>query len=105
MHAGHAPSDRRDRIRASLMTMRVLFITEDVPLYVIEFFDVFAREYPHDEIEIAGITISRAFNEHRAATARRVLGFYGPVDFARLSLRVAGAKLRRRSIEGLARDH
>jgi methionyl-tRNA formyltransferase len=87
------------------MTVRVLFITEDDPLYVIEFFEVFAREYPRDEIEIVGITISRAFNEPRAATARRVLRFYGPVDFARLSLRVAAAKLRRRSIERLAREH
>jgi len=85
--------------------MRVMFITEDDPLYVIEFFDVFAREYPRDEIEIAGITISRAFNEPRTATARRVLRFYGPLDFGRLSLRVAGAKLRRRSIERLARAH
>jgi methionyl-tRNA formyltransferase len=84
--------------------VRVLFITEDDPLYVIEFFDVFAREYPRDEIEIAGITVSRAFNEPRTATARRILRFYGPVDFARLAVRVAGAKLRRRSIERLARE-
>ena len=36
--------------------MRVLFITEDDPLYVIHFFDVFFDEYPRDEFEVVGIT-------------------------------------------------
>jgi methionyl-tRNA formyltransferase len=79
--------------------VRALFITEDDPLYVIHFFDVFLAEYPAEEIDIVGVTISRAFHESQIATARRVLRFYGPVDFARLAGRVAGAKLRRRSIE------
>jgi methionyl-tRNA formyltransferase len=84
--------------------MRVLFVTEDDPLYVVEFFDVFLREYPRDELDIVGVTISRAFNESRIATARRVLAMYGPIDFSRLALRVARAKLRRRSIERLVQD-
>jgi methionyl-tRNA formyltransferase len=84
--------------------MKVLFITEDDPLYVVEFFDVFLPEYPRDELDVVGVTVSRAFNESRLATAGRVLSFYGPVDFARLSLRVARAKLRRRSIERLVRE-
>ena len=79
--------------------MRVLFITEDDPLYVIHFFDVFLAEYPAGEIEIVGVTVSRAFHESQIATARRVLRFYGPVGFTRLARRVAAAKLRRRSIE------
>ena len=81
--------------------MRVLFVTEDDPLYVVEFFDVFLREYPRHELEVVGVTISRAFNETRLATARRVLAMYGPIDFTRLALRVARAKLRRPSIEAL----
>jgi methionyl-tRNA formyltransferase len=83
--------------------MRVLFITEDDPLYVIRFFDVFFEEYPRDELQIVGITVSRAFDESRLATARRVLRMYGIVDFVRLAFRVAAAKLRGRSIDGLAR--
>lgn len=83
--------------------MRLLFITEDDPLYVIEFFDVFLDEYPGEEFEIIGITVARAFAESKLATARRILGFYGVTDFTRLSARFAAAKLRRRSIEALAR--
>ena len=83
--------------------MRVLFVTEDDPLYVIHFFDVFFREYPRDELEIVGITVAPAFDESRIATARRTLRFYGIADFTRLLGRFAAAKLRRRSIEALAR--
>jgi methionyl-tRNA formyltransferase len=82
--------------------MRLLLVTEDDPLYVIHFFDVFFDEYPREEFEIVGITVSRAFNESRLATAGRVLRFYGIGDFVRLLSRVAGAKVRGRSIEGLA---
>src|SRR5262245_50664867 len=83
--------------------LRVLFITEDDPLYVIEFFDSFLAEYPQENLEVVGITISRAFNESRLATARRVLRLYGLIDFARLAARFAAAKVQRRSIESLAR--
>jgi methionyl-tRNA formyltransferase len=83
--------------------LRVLFITEDDPLYVIEFFDSFLDAYPRERLEVAGITVSRAFNESRLATARRVLRLYGARDFARLAARFAQAKLRHRSIESLAR--
>ncbi len=84
--------------------MRLLFVTEDDPLYVIHFFDVFFDEYPREEFEIVGITISRAFDEPKVGTARRVLRFYGIADFVRLLGRFAAVRLRRRSIEGLARE-
>jgi methionyl-tRNA formyltransferase len=83
--------------------LRVLFITEDDPLYVIEFFDSFLDAYPRERLQVAGITVSRAFNESRLATARRVLRLYGVVDFTRLAARFAAAKVRGRSIESLAR--
>jgi methionyl-tRNA formyltransferase len=83
--------------------LRILFITEDDPLYVIEFFDSFLDAYPRERLEVTGITVSRAFNESRLSTARRVLRLYGARDFARLAARFAHAKLRRRSIESLAR--
>ena len=37
---------------ATVEKLRVLFITEDDPLYVINFFDVFFAECPRDEFEI-----------------------------------------------------
>jgi methionyl-tRNA formyltransferase len=84
--------------------LRILFITEDDPLYVIEFFDSFLATYPRERLEVAGITVSRAFNESRLATARRVLRLYGARDFTKLAARYATAKLRGRSIESLARS-
>ncbi|UCD74939.1 MAG: hypothetical protein JSV91_14270 [Phycisphaerales bacterium] len=83
--------------------MRVLFVTEDDPLYVIRFFEAFFAEYPRDEFEISAITIDDAFHEPIRKTAKRLWRVYGPVDFLRLSLRYASAKLRGRSIAALAR--
>lgn len=84
------------------MQLRVLFVTEDDPLYVIHFFEVFLEEYPRDELEVVGITVSRAFNESKLSTARRLVRVYGVVDFVRLASRYAATKLRRRSIAALA---
>ena len=83
--------------------LRVFVITEDDPLYVIRFFDVFLAECPRDRIELAGITVSRAFHEPLWKTARRIRRFYGSVDFLRLLLRWAAAKLKGRRIGTLAR--
>lgn len=84
--------------------LRVLLITEDDPLYVVKFFEVFFAEYPRDRLEIVGITISEAFHEPIWRTASRMLSFYGPVDFARLCLRFASVKARGYNIARLARE-
>lgn len=84
--------------------IRVLIITEDDPLYVIRFFEQFFPAVP-DTIELVGITVSAAFHEPMTATARRMLRFYGPVDFVRLCTRFAMAKAARRSIPRLAGLH
>jgi methionyl-tRNA formyltransferase len=84
------------------MSLRVYFITEDDPLYVIQFFETFLDEYPREKLEIIGITIQKPFAESKAATAKRVFSLYGPADFARLLVRVATQKLRGRSIAALA---
>lgn len=81
--------------------LRVLFITEDDPLYVKKFFDVFFDEYPTDELEIVGVTVDEAFHEPIWKTAHRMWNFYGPVDFVRLGSRFAGVKAKRDTI---ARD-
>jgi methionyl-tRNA formyltransferase len=54
--------------RAQAEPLRLLFVTEDDPLYVIHFFDVFFHEYPREELQIVGITISPAFDESKLAT-------------------------------------
>lgn len=90
------PSNRR---------LRVLFITEDDPVYVRQFFDVFFAEFPRDRIEIVGVTVSRAFHEPIMATFRRVLRFYGPIDFLKLLPRFLAAKVLRRSTARIAARH
>lgn len=82
--------------------LRVFFVTEEDPLYVIRFFDIFFAEYPHDQIEISGITIDRPFHEPLRETMRRVRILYGFWGFIRQGLRFAGARLQGRSIEALA---
>src|SRR5207237_8202963 len=84
--------------------LRILFVTEDDPLYVIRLFDVFFGEYPVDRMEICGITIDRAFHEPPWKTLRRMLRFYGPLGVARLSSRFLRARLSGRSIARLARQ-
>jgi methionyl-tRNA formyltransferase len=84
--------------------LRIHFVTEDDPFYVVRFFEVFFEEYPREEFEISGVTIQAPFRERKAATAKRVLSLYGPVDFSRLLVRFVAKKLRRRSIAALARS-
>ena len=89
---------------ALLPKLRVLFVTEDDPLYVIRFFDILFAEYPREELEICGITIERAFHEPIWKTLGRMHGFYGPWGTFRQGLRFIDARLRGRSIASLARS-
>src|SRR5262245_32349251 len=82
--------------------LRVLFVTEEDPLYVVRFFDVFLAEYPREELEISGITIGRAFHEPMRKTLRRMWRFYGVRDFFRQATRYIRARLRGHSIRALA---
>ena len=85
--------------------LRVLLVTENDPLYVRQFFDVFFAELPRDQVELVGVTVSRAFHEPLKKTAQRVLRFYGLFDFARLLPRYLFAKLTGQSIASLAVKH
>lgn len=89
---------------AMLPKLRVLFVTEDDPLYVIRFFVILFAEYPREELEICGITIERAFHEPIWKTLGRMHGFYGPWGTFRQGLRFIDARLRGRSIASLARS-
>jgi methionyl-tRNA formyltransferase len=83
--------------------LRILFVTENDPLYVVRFFETFFAEYPPGEFEIAAITIDNAFHEPLTKTARRLWRVYGPIGFVRLGFKYLGAKLSGRSIGNLAR--
>lgn len=83
--------------------LRVFVITEDDPLYVSKFFEVFLNELPGERVDLVGMTISRAFHEPIWKTARRIHRFYGTVDFLKLATRYAWAKARRSGIGRLAR--
>ncbi len=85
--------------------LRVVFITEDDPIYVIRFFEVFFEEYPRTEFDLCAITIDAAFREPLRKTVGRMLRFYGPLDFFRLGTRYLRTRFRNRSIAKLARDH
>ena len=91
-----------DKCRQKLQKLRVFFVTEEDPLYVIRFFDIFFAEYPREEIDISGITIDRPFHEPIWETMRRVRVLYGFWGFFRQGLRFAGTRLRGRSIESIA---
>ena len=95
--------DRSTTATTSDRRLRVLFVTENDPLYVIRFFEVFFAEYPREEFDLCGITVDEAFHEPIWRTARRMLGFYGPIDFVRLGSRFALTRLSRHDIEKLAR--
>jgi len=85
-----------------LPKLRVLFVTEDDPLYVIKFFDVFFSEFPRDEIEICSITIDRPFHEPMWKILRRMRGLYDLRGLCCQCLRFINARLHRRSIKSLA---
>lgn len=82
--------------------LRLLVITENDPLYVRQFFEVFFRELPKDCINLLGVTVLPAFREPLLSTARRVFRFYGARDFLRVLPRFFAAKLKGQSIERLA---
>ena len=84
--------------------LRVLLVTENDPLYVIEFFKVFFREYPRDKFEVLGVTVDEAFHESKLKTAKRIFRFYGPIDFWRLLARYVKAKRSGVTIASLGKD-
>jgi methionyl-tRNA formyltransferase len=88
--------------RSSSDRLRVFFVTEDDPIYVVEFFETFFSDYSADDLDVVGITVCAAFNESLAATARRIFRFYGWPDFGRLLVRYVRSRTNRRSISNAA---
>jgi methionyl-tRNA formyltransferase len=86
---------------AATSKLRVFFVTEEDPLYVIRFFDVFFAEYSRNEFEICGITIDRPFHEPLRRTLSRMWDFYGFWGALRQGGRFLQARLGGRSIASL----
>jgi methionyl-tRNA formyltransferase len=82
--------------------LKIFFVTEEDPLYVIEFFRIFLSEYPTDEFDLCGITIDQPFHESTPQTLRRMVKFYGLWGTTRQGVRFISARLRRDSIKALA---
>jgi methionyl-tRNA formyltransferase len=82
--------------------LTIFLITEEDPIYVIEFFRVFFSEYPTTELELCGITIEQPFHESIGRTFRRMLRFYGVRDAMRQGLWFISARVRGDSINALA---
>lgn len=101
--ADETANERSTPLKDTAPRLRVLVITEDDPLYVIEFFRVFFAEFPQLDADLIGMTVDKAFHESLRDTFRRMLRLYGWMGVARLGLRYAWAKVRGDTIEALAR--
>lgn len=69
--------------------VRVAIVTQDDPFYVPLFFESFLSRLP-DGIEVASIVELPSFDETPVELARRMVGFYGPVGFARRGVEFVG---------------
>jgi methionyl-tRNA formyltransferase len=73
--------------------VKVLFITQNDPIYVREFFDELAN-LELDGIDVVAVAIAPAMNKKTLLDlARQMLDFYGPVDFVRMGFRFVMAKI------------
>ena len=73
--------------------MRVEFLTQDDPLYILPFFDEFVRHYV-SEFRILQIASSPVMGKRsRSQMIKELTKLYGPAGMARLTARLAGARI------------
>lgn len=73
--------------------MRIEFLTQDDPLYVMPFFDEFVRHYG-SEFQILQIATSPVMGKRsRGQMIKELTQLYGPIGMARLTVRLAGARV------------
>lgn len=76
--------------------LKVLFITQDDPIYTREFFEELLTSDWHD-IDIVGIVMAPPMGKQSTgALIAQMWDFYGPIDFLRMGLRFVGTKIARR---------
>lgn len=75
------------------MNLRILFITQDDPFYVLLFFEEFFKKYkPLDEIK--GVVIAQAMGKKSLfKLAHQMYDFYGRIDFMKMGLKYATYRL------------
>ena len=73
--------------------MKIVFLTQDDPLYILPFFDEFFRQDLR-EIEVLGIFSCKTMGDRgRVKLAKELLCLYGTLGFTRLASRAAVAKI------------
>jgi methionyl-tRNA formyltransferase len=72
---------------------RVVAVTQSDPFFTGRFFSSFLEEIEAQPVQLVEIVVLPNFNESRTALARRLIGLYGMVGFARLAGRYLGARL------------
>lgn len=72
--------------------MRVVFLTQDDPLYILPFFEEFFRLKPEKAEVLAVFTCKTMGDRGRLKLLRELLHLYGPIGLARLLCRVAASK-------------
>ena len=73
--------------------MRIVFLTQDDPLYILPFFEEFFRQQPQ-EVEVLAVLTCKTMGERgRLRLLRELLYLYGPMGLTRLLFRVAGSRV------------
>jgi methionyl-tRNA formyltransferase len=79
-----------------MSSMKVLFVTQNDPMYVRLLFEEFFAQ-PCPDVEVAGVVIAPAMGKKGLwPLVKQMYGFYGPVDFVRVGFRYVLCKLRGR---------
>ena len=83
---GNAPEKQTSKLR-------IEFLTEDDPLYILPFFEEFLRDYG-DEFDILQVSCSPVMgNRSRKKMVKELSALYGVFGFSRLATRVATARV------------
>jgi methionyl-tRNA formyltransferase len=74
--------------------LKILFVTQDDPFYIPEFFKEFDRIFNDPEIKIEGVVIQAPLGKKSIGSLiKQMLDFYGPVNFTGLGFRFAVNKV------------
>ncbi len=91
------------RTNKTATRLRTVIITGEDPFYINRFFRELLQQVPNHPVELLGIVNLKPFNApSKFALARRMLRFYGPVDFLRMTWRYLLSKIRGANLARLA---
>jgi len=85
--------------------LRVLFITQDDPFYIWNFFNEFFKQTARNIKIVAVVNCPSFGNKSKIALLRRMLRFYGMRDFCRMLFRYIAAKLRKQTVRNLCEKY